>query len=78
MTLEIVKHRLVPQHSKISEAEKEKLFSAYNVTTRELPKILITDPALAKLSVKAGDIIKIERASKTAGSTYYYRIVMEA
>ena len=78
MAVDITKHRLVPQHSKMSEAEKEKLFSTYNISTREIPKILVTDPVLSKLTVKAGDIIKIERVSNTAGNALYYRIVVEA
>ncbi|MBS3116623.1 DNA-directed RNA polymerase subunit H [Candidatus Woesearchaeota archaeon] len=79
MALDTIKHRLVPKHSKVSEAEKEKLFSNYNITSRELPKIFINDPAIAKQSnFKIGDVIKIERESKTAGTTFYYRIVVGA
>lgn len=76
MTIDNTHHILVPKHTKISESEKEKLFEKYTVSTKELPKILKDDPALTKLNVKEGDIIKVERKSKTAGVSFYYRVVM--
>lgn len=77
MTVDITKHLLVPKHSKISEVEQKKLLEKYSITTRLLPKILKSDPAIAKLGAKVGEIIKIERDSKTAGKIYYYRVVSE-
>jgi DNA-directed RNA polymerase subunit H len=78
MTLEITKHSLIPKHTKISEAEKTKVLEKYNIDAASLPKILSNDPALTKMDVKSGDIIKIERKSKTAGVTEYYRLVIDA
>ena len=75
---EVTKHILVPKHVVVSEKEKKVLFEKYNITLRELPKILTTDPALKSLKVKAGDIIKIIRTSPTAGETMYYRGVINA
>ena len=77
MAFDVSKHIFVPRHSKLSEAEKEKILQHYKVTVKELPKILKDDAALNKLDVKVGDIIKIERDSKTAGSSVYYRVVVE-
>ena len=76
MATDMTHHTLVPKHTKISESEKEKLLEKYTTSTKELPKIIITDPALTKLNVKEGDIIKVERKSKTAGISFYYRVVM--
>ena len=76
MATDMTHHTLVPKHTKISESEKEKLFEKYTTSARELPKILKNDPALTKLNVKEGDIIKVERKSKTAGISFYYRVVM--
>ena len=76
MATDMTHHTLVPKHTKISESEKEKLFEKYTTSARELPKILKNDPAIAKLSIKEGDIIKVERKSKTAGISFYYRVVM--
>lgn len=76
MTTDITNNVLIPKHTKISELEKEKLLEKYGVSTKDLPKILKKDFALTKLNVKEGDIIKIERKSKTAGVSFYYRVVM--
>jgi DNA-directed RNA polymerase subunit H len=46
------------------------------VTEKELPKILLTDPALKNLDAKLGDVAKITRKSQTAGYATYYRIVV--
>jgi len=67
---------LVPKHAKLSEKDKEALFKKYNITSNQLPKILASDAAIAPLDVKEGDIIKIVRASPTAGTTTFYRVVV--
>ncbi len=77
MALDITKHTLVPVHSKISDNEKDKILSTMLVTVSQLPRIQISDPGIAKLSVKAGDIVKIERKSPTAGVSFYYRVVID-
>ena len=77
MSFDVNKHELVPKHKKLSDSEKSKLFEKFNIKGKELPKISVTDPAIANLGIKEGDIIKIERISKTAGVTYYYRHVNE-
>jgi len=66
-------HILVPVHEKISDEEKKALFEKFNITERELPRILQTDAALAGMDVKLGDVIKITRNSPTAGVSIYYR-----
>ena len=77
MAFDITKHQLVPSHSKVSSSEKEKLFGKYHLSGKELPKISKDDPSIAKLDVKVGEVIKIERASKTAGKAVYFRLVVE-
>ena len=72
-----VDHELVPEHSKLSEKDAKELLKTYNVTIREFPKILISDPAIAHLKVKEGDIIKISRKSRTAGQIVFYRGVVK-
>ena len=74
--IEIKKHVLIPQHIKLSEKEKKQVFEAYHISVNELPRISIKDPALASISVKAGDVIKITRESPTAGTTFYYRAIV--
>ena len=69
----VEKHVLVPKHIKISEKEKEEVLKEYNITLKELPKILKDDPAIEKLNVKAGDVIKVIRKSPTSGESVFYR-----
>ncbi|MEK6853117.1 MAG: DNA-directed RNA polymerase subunit H [Nanoarchaeota archaeon] len=78
MGFDVRNHHLVCNHSKASEAEKEALLKRYNIIIRDLPKILRQDPAIAALNPVEGDVIKIERISKTAGKTEYYRQVIES
>ncbi len=74
----IIKHVLVPEHKKLSEKEKKLLLEKYHITTRALPQILKTDPAIQDLNVKEGDIIMIKRKSPTAGESIYYRVVVSS
>jgi len=78
MAFDVNKHLLIPKHSKLSESDKKKLLDEYKIGVFSLPKIAIEDPAIAKFNVKVGDVIKIERDSKTAGATSYYRVVVES
>ena len=68
---------MVPKHSLVGEKEKQKVFEKYNITTSKLPRILLEDPAILNLKAKAGDLIKVERESKTLGTAIYYRVVVE-
>ena len=77
MSKVITQHTLVPKHKKLSEKDKEQLLKKHNLSFYSLPKILKADPAIVALDVKAGDIIKIERKSLTAGVAYYYRVVVD-
>lgn len=71
-------HQLIPKHSKLSAKQKLKLLSDLNVEERQLPKINLSDPALLSLKdIQPSDIIKIQRESKTAGTSFYYRLVIE-
>ena len=70
-------HELVAEHKKLSDKDAKALFKQYNVTMKELPKILITDPAITHLGVKEGDIVRIERKSRTAGESVFFRVVVK-
>jgi len=69
-------HILIPVHKKLSEKETEEILKKYNITVKELPKILSSDPAIAELDVKEGDVVKVMRKSRTAGESSYYRGVL--
>lgn len=76
VNIDIMKHSLVPKHSILSEKELEELLKKYEITTRQLPKIYITDPCIKIIGAKAGDVVKIERKSPTSGISYAYRVVV--
>lgn len=76
VSTEIIMHDLVPEHKKLSQKESEELFKRYSITMKELPKIFVKDPAIRHLDAKENDIIKIIRKSPTAGSSVFYRGVI--
>jgi DNA-directed RNA polymerase subunit H len=78
MVFKVSDHILVPEHKKLSKEEKKELLDRYNITTKELPKIMKEDAAIQHISVDVGDVIRIERKSPTAGKTAYYRVVTRA
>ena len=71
-----LQHFLVPEHVKLTQKERDELFKTYNVTLKEMPKIFASDPAIRHLGVKENDVIKIVRKSPTAGTTVFYRGVI--
>ena len=74
--VDIIKHILVPKHSLLGQKEKIKLLEKYDISTRQLPKILKKDPAIKDLNPKVGDVIKITRQSPTSGEYMFYREVV--
>ncbi len=76
MAFKVTEHILVPEHQKLTKEEKTQLLEKYRITSRELPKILRSDPAIAHLNCERGDVIKIIRKSPTAGKATYYRVVI--
>lgn len=74
----VANHVLIPEHQKLGDKDKQELFEKYHIAIRDLPKILLTDPAIQQLNVKPGDVIKIIRKSPTAGEAIFYRGVVNA
>lgn len=71
-------HFLVPQHELLSKEEAMEVAKRYNASLSQFPYILSSDPMVKEIGAKPGDLIKITRKSETAGSTVYYRYVVEA
>jgi DNA-directed RNA polymerase subunit H len=67
---------MVPKHEIMTKKEKEVLLKRLNVGHNGLPKILSDDPAIKDLGASPGDVVKITRASQTAGHVFYYRTVI--
>ncbi len=75
--LNILKHKLVPEHIILKEEEKRIVLDKYRITEEQLPKIATNDPAVKEIGAKAGNVIKITRNSATAGESIYYRVVVK-
>ena len=75
--LDVSKHFLVPKHTKLSEAEKNKVLEHYKVTLDEFPRIHISDPAIADLELSTNDLIKVDRPSATSKISLFYRRVVK-
>jgi DNA-directed RNA polymerase subunit H (RpoH/RPB5) len=71
----ISKHELVPKHELVSdESEVKDILEKFMIKTKfQLPIILKTDAMAKYLGLKNGDIVKISRASPTAGEYIVYR-----
>ena len=70
-------HIYVPTHEIMSKKDAEEVLKKFNCKPTEMPLIFANDPAILKLGVKPGDMIKITRKSPTAGESIYYRYVVE-
>jgi DNA-directed RNA polymerase subunit H len=71
-----VKHVLVPKHEIVPEEQHEALLNSLYVTNKaQFPRISYSDPIVRVLGAVPGDILKITRASPTAGETILYRTV---
>ncbi|MFA6048812.1 MAG: DNA-directed RNA polymerase subunit H [Candidatus Micrarchaeia archaeon] len=72
-------HFLVPEHSIATEDELKKLYADFQTSEDKLPHILDSDPAIAELGAKAGDVIRCARQSPVTGKIEnYYRRVIES
>lgn len=69
-------HALIPKHTKLSQKQKDDLLKKYNIAETQLPKIYVTDAAIMDLGVKLGDVVQIERNTRTSGKSYFYRVVV--
>jgi DNA-directed RNA polymerase subunit H len=76
MKIDISKHEFVPKQSKLSEKEVDELLKRFNISLKQLPRILIKDTSLEGMDVKVGDIIKIIRKSPTMKKSFFYRVVV--
>jgi DNA-directed RNA polymerase subunit H len=73
----VMANYLVPRHSIVPKEKAEEILKRYGIDRSRLPKIMITDPCVRAINAQAGDVIEIERQSPTAGTSKYYRLVVE-
>lgn len=71
----ILNHSLVPKHTVLSDREKEEIKKKYNINRDfEFPSISRFDPLSQVLGIRPGELFEIERSSKTAIKSKFYRI----
>lgn len=71
----ILNHSLVPKHTLLSTESMEKVKKQYNITdNKNFPSISRFDPVSQVLGIRPGQVFEIERSSKTAISSIFYRI----
>ncbi|AUG48570.1 MULTISPECIES: DNA-directed RNA polymerase subunit H [Haloarcula] len=74
--VDVSQHDLVPDHSVVDEDDLEAVLTEYDIKKTDLPKIKRTDKALPD-DAEVGDVVRIERDSRTTDTAVVYRLVVE-
>ena len=67
---------LVPKYIILTPEETKSFFQKYKCTKKEMPKILVNDPAARYYNMKIGNICRIIRPSGSSGLASSYRLVV--
>lgn len=71
----ILEHSLVPTHRVLTKEETDKIKSIYNIIDdSKFPTISRFDPVAQVLGIRPGQVCEINRSSKTAITSKFYRI----
>ena len=71
----ILKHELVPKHTVLTNEEADAMRKKYNILhDSQIPDISYFSPISIILGIRPNNIVKIERNSRTAIKTDFYRI----
>jgi DNA-directed RNA polymerase subunit H len=70
-------HFLIPKHELLTRDEAAQVLARYNSSPSQFPYIQATDAIAKEIGAKPGDFVRITRRSETAGTSTYYRYVVE-
>lgn len=71
----ILNHVIVPKHTVLNNDEAIEVKKKYNILNdNQIPDISYFSPVSLVLGIRPGDLVKIDRKSKTAINTEFYRI----
>lgn len=70
-------HFLIPKHELLTREEATQVQARNNASPSQFPYLLNTDPLAKEVGAKPGDLVRITRRSETAGTSTYYRYVVE-
>ena len=73
-----IDHIFVPKHIVLTAEEQQQLKDEYGFKRNEIGKIKQSDPIARYYNLKPGEIIAIERPSRTSGISMYYRVCIPA
>ena len=77
-SFDLFEHELVPPHIIAADDEIQLVLDHYGIEKNKLPRIRRDDPAVKVLGARPGQVIRIERDSLTAGTSFYYRLVVDS
>lgn len=70
-------HFLIPKHELLTKEESSQVTARFNASASQFPYIQATDAIAKEIGAKPGDMVRITRTSETAGTSIYYRYVVE-
>lgn len=76
LKINLIDHILVPKHYILNDNQANEFLESYKFKSKDLKRILITDPIARYYNLKKGQIIRIERPSINSGISIDYRIVV--
>jgi len=76
-TFKVSTHFLIPKHELLTREEADQVRARFNSSPSQFPYILSTDAITKEIGAKPGDFVRITRRSETAGTSVYYRYVVE-
>lgn len=71
----VLEHKFVPKHLKMSEEQKENIKKKYNILhDSQFPEISMLDPVAKAILLRPGDLCEITRYDKISFENTFYRI----